>query len=103
MSFIDLLTSKVSYNHAIGNKYHVSSLDAQMESIVNEMISSNLLSSDSLCTYALYICEKRLLLKQSLVLHHFKELSKERAEIINLGVPHVVDAKIYSSNNVGGY
>lgn len=60
MSFIDLLTSMVSYAHAFRSEYQVRFLDARMNDIVEDMISSDFLSPDSRSTFVLNICVERL-------------------------------------------
>lgn len=54
----DLLTSMVSYAHALGVEYHVSILHALINNIVDDMISSSFFSSDTWTRMAVYSCDK---------------------------------------------
>lgn len=85
-SFIDLVISMVSYAHESGAYYHVSLLDARINDIVNDIISSDFLSLDSQSTYACVIRVKSLVLKQSTAIPFLKEISKAGGGTRNFGV-----------------
>lgn len=95
-SFINLLSSRVGYEHPLRVAYQVSFLDAFIKDIVDDKSSSDFLSSDSRPTYVRSICVPTLVLKPSTVLPILRELSKEGAGTRSLGVTVVADATIYS-------
>lgn len=84
----------VCYAHTFGAECHVSLSDTRMSDILDDMISSDLLSSDSRYMHVLYIGVTNLVLKQSKVFAIYQELREEGARTRNPGVTHVNDATV---------
>lgn len=88
--------------HPFGAEYHVSFLDFCTSDIVDDKNDSDFLTPDRQVTYARFSRMSMLVLNQSTFISLLKELSNNSAGTRNLGVTHVLDATIYSSNAVDG-
>lgn len=96
-SFINLLTSRVIYAHGFRDENHASFLNAQINDNVDDMISPDLLSSDSRSTDAHHIGRITVVSRQSTDFLLVKELRKKGAGTRVQGVTHMNDMTIYSS------
>lgn len=87
----------VSYAHASLGEYRVSCFNARINSVVDGMIPSKLLSSDSCHTDVSYICVPRLDQNHDTALSFLLKLCFKGAATETLKVTHVGDATVYSA------
>lgn len=95
MSFIKQVTSLVSCQHAFGAEYPANFLDARINDIVDDLISSDFLSSDSRSTNALHIPVTSFVLNQSKVFPLLNEIHKKgrgtrSMGATNMGIRHFI-------------
>lgn len=95
--FIDLLQSMVSYAHSFKREYVVSLSAGPFTSIIDDMNSSDSLSSESRLPYFGYVRVRSLVLKHKIVLPLLIDLSFGYAATTNLGVKYVHGTRVYSA------
>lgn len=86
-----------SYGQAFETGYGVSFFDTRINFVIDNMIYSDLLSSDNWSAYACYFRATRVVLMYEIVCPLFKEHSVESPAARNLFVTHVNDATVYSA------
>lgn len=94
---INPLKSMKSYTHVFEMDYSVRFFDARFSCIVDDMISSQLLLSNSRPTYVRYIHVRRLALRHDTFLIHNKDLRVKGATSKSLGFTYIDDATEYHS------
>lgn len=85
-SFIDLLISMMSYTHAFEKEYRVRFFDDRINCVVDDIVSSNFLLSDSCSSHVRYISLTRLALKYGNLLSVQKHLSVKGVISTTFGV-----------------
>lgn len=99
-SFIDPLPNIIIFACVFEVKHHVSLSDAQINDVVDDMISFDFLTSYCNSTYVCCTIVTKLVFKQSAVPPQLGKLSQDGAGTGNLGVSYVDSATIYRSNQV---
>lgn len=95
--FTDLLKITVSSINAFKTKYGVRFSDARTNCVIDDMISSDFLSSDSCSTYVCHDCVTTLVLKLDAVLRLIEKLSVRCGSTGNHGMTYADDATVYRS------